>query len=225
MATFHSAAQQTINSDILSADQVKQIFTPELLKKSGISFPIRRVYHFTDRSGQYYYVLTESTEINAANDTTNQTLQATAFKIANNIPVRQWSFIDTTSCTKIIEGREPSIWFWTKYCKFMDMDGDAQIDPILIYGTEGSNATNDGRIIFVICYKGTRIHIYHQNGTLDFQRNTHVDQTFYNLPTSMQEQIKDIMTTMVNDGNAIFPYGWQKAMAAKKLYFDELHKN
>lgn len=41
---------------------------------------------------------------------------------------------------------EASIWFWTNYSGFADLDKDGLIDPILIYGTSGMNNTDDGRV-------------------------------------------------------------------------------
>ena len=81
-----------------------------------------------------------------------------------------------------------SIWFWTKYCLFEDINKDRLIDPIFVYGTSGDNYTGDGRLKILIYYKDKKIAIRHLNGTIDFERKTKVDQSFYDLPVAIQER-------------------------------------
>ena len=83
------------------------------------------------------------------------------------------------------------------------------------------NGTADGRIKFVVNYKGQKITIRHQNGVLDFERETQVDKAFYGLPTALQMAVKQKMELMVKNGQAIFPAGWQAAMKAGKTSIHE----
>lgn len=57
--------------------------------------------------------------------------------------------------------------------------------------TSGMNGYDDGRVKFIIYYRGQKI-----------------DKRFYALPIKLQETIKDKMNLMVTNNHAIFPYGW-----------------
>ena len=63
--------------------------------------------------------------------------------------------------------------------------------------------------------------IRHQNGILDFERNTQVDELYYQLPTGIQNRVQKIMESITDNDHGIFPYGWQTAMKNQKLRFDE----
>jgi len=41
------------------------------------------------------------------------------------------------------------------------------------------------------------------------------------LPIKIQTKVKETMTQITENGNGIFPAGWQKNMKLKKLKFDE----
>jgi hypothetical protein len=116
---------------------------------------------------------------------------------------------------------ESSIQFWTKYIDFNDYNSDGLVDPIIIYGTSAANGYDDGRIKFIIYYQGQKIAIRHQNGILDYERETQVDKAFYKLPLPLQTSIKQKMESMMKNSHAIFPAGWQAAMRNKKIRFSE----
>lgn len=211
-----------VSSEILSQQATAKFFTDSLNKLSGINYPILRVYKCNDKSGQFFIVLTESNDtITTHKDTFHFSIKAFNFRQDTNGLIKTWEMNDFITKQVNNDDMENSIWFWTKYSEFADIDHDSLIDPILIYGTSGMNYTNDGRIKILIYYKGQKFAIRHQNGTLDFERNTQVDKEFYSLPTKLQAHVILIMEKMTADGNAIFPYGWQTAMKAHNLYFDE----
>lgn len=218
-STANAFAQITkVTSEILSAEQVKKFLdtVPETL---NIKFPIIRIYKYEDKRGRFYCVLTESRdEISVENDTMNYKIKAINFKAENGSYTKIWEIDDNIIKN---DSDESSIWFWTKYCDFKDYDGDGLADPIIVYGTYGANGYDDGRIKIIIYYKGQKIAIRHQNGVLDNERETKVDNSFYNLPQSLQNSIKQKMDLMIKNNNAIFPYGWQAAMKNKKTSFSE----
>jgi hypothetical protein len=188
-----------------------------------LNFPIRRVYKNSDNSGQYYCVLTESIDLisnptTQEKDTFHYRIKAVNFKIERNNVTMIWELNDKIESNG---NEENSIWFWTRYIEFKDYDNDGLIDPIIIYGTSAMNNTDDGRIKFIIYIKGRKIAIRHQNGTLDFARETQVDKGFYDLPQTLQSAIKQKMEMMTADGNAIFPRGWQTAMKNRITIFNE----
>jgi len=167
-------------------------------------------------------VLTESNDsITANHDTLNSSIKAFSFQSEQTGLVKNWEINDFTKKQANDRGFESSIWFWTKYSEFTDLDNDSLMDPILVYGTSGTNGYDDGRIKILVYNKGQKIAIRNQNGILDFERNTQVDKTFYSLPMEFQDRVKEIMETMVENNHAIFPAGWQDAMNKQQLTFDE----
>ena len=213
-------AQKTLVApDTLSSAQVTELFPDAVRKSFNMKFPILRVYGYSDKSGQYYCVLTESRDvITADNDTFNNKIKAINLKINKGSLVKVWEFSDN-----IVKGKndEHSIWFWTKYMDFKDFDNDSLADPIIVYGTSAINGYDDGRIKFLIYHKGRKIAIRHQNGSLDFLRETQVDKSFYDLPQPIQTAIKQKMELMTENEHAIFPAGWETDMKNKKTFFSE----
>ena len=225
-ATLVFGQTKVVSSEILSQQATAKLFTDSLNKQLGITYPIRRVYKCIDKSGHFFIVLTESNDTTTADkDTLNYNIKAFNFRQDKNGLLKKWEINDfithQANYLDVKDAMETSIWFWTKYSEFADIDNDSLIDPIIVYGTGGMNYTGDGRIKILIYYKGQKVAIRHQNGTLDFERNTQVDESFYSLPTKLQEHVKQIMVTMTDNQHAIFPAGWQDAMKKHKLKFDE----
>jgi len=132
-----------------------------------------------------------------------------------------WQMRDFVLEMNKADSPEFSIWFWTKYFDLKDFDGDGLIDPIIIYGTSGINGIEDGRIKILVYYQGQKQAIRHQNGTLDFQRNTQVDSGFYNLPIQIQNHVRGIMKKMIENDHVIFPSGYEENMNNKMMHFDQ----
>jgi hypothetical protein len=206
-------------ADELSAEMIQSIFPDSLREELKILYPIKLGYQFTDRSGQFIYLLTEEkSTLDTASSSHNQKIKAIALKTKDGKLYRLFEIRDNI----ISSGKEEdAIWFWTKYITFRDSDEDGLIDPIIVYGSSALNGTDDGRINIIVCHKGLKIAIRHQNGMLDFERETRVDKTFYSLPVKIQEAVKEIIGLIIKDGNAIFPFGWQKAMNNKLSFFSE----
>lgn len=212
-------AQNTVAvSEILTAAAVTKLFPDSIQQALNIRFPIFRVVKYVDKEGQYYCVLTESRNIiPTKKDTFNQKISAIHVKVNNGSFVKLWEINDNINTDK----SEQSIWFWTKYADFKDYDGDGLADPIIIYGTSVLNGYQDGRIKFIIYHKGQKVAIRHQNGELDFQRETQVDKAFYDLPASLQKAVKQKIELMTENNQAIFPAGWQAAMKNRMTNFNE----
>lgn len=217
---FFGFSQDTLSkSNILSEPEVQTIFTDAVKANLGIRFQIFRVYEYSDKLSKHYLVLTERIQGEKAK---NDSIKAVNVLVENKKMSVQWTINDFKLKENEVS-EESSIWFWSKYIELNDIDGDGIIEPIIIYGTEGINGTGDGRIKILTYYKGKKMAIRHQNGELDSQRNTKVEKEFYDLPNSIQTKVKEIMKKIYDDNNAIFPYGWEKAMLNKKLTFDERH--
>lgn len=207
---------------LLSRQAADSLFTDSVKQAMGIIHPVYRVYQYADQSGMCWIVLTESRDSIIRNrDTTNSRIRAYSFRHNKTGLVKQWEINDFTVMLKGSDCMERSIWFWTRYCEFRDLDDDGLTDPLLVYGSSGINGTDDGRVKILLFYKGRKVVIRHQNGGLDEQRSTCVDDAFYRLPSRIQEHVKMLMHDMTDHGNAVFPYGWQQAMQAGKRCFDE----
>jgi hypothetical protein len=208
-----------VSSEILTTDQVAKLFPDSICKALDVGFSIFRVYRFTDKAGEHYCILAESRdEITADMDTLNHRLKATCVRMNKGSFSKIWEINDKVIAN---DNNEKSIWFWSKYCDFNDYDGDGLADPIIVYGTSGTNGYDDGRIKFITLYKKQKVAIRHQNGVLDYERETKVDKAFYILPLAIQEAIRQKMKLMLDNNQAIFPAGWQTAMKNKKTIFNE----
>jgi hypothetical protein len=194
-----------VSSEIVPQSEVKQLFTDSIKREFQLGFRIFRVYKYNDRSGEYFCVLTESTDsISNDKDTFNHSIRAVDIKIEQDKWVKNWELNDNI----INQNEENSIWFWTRYALFMDFDGDGLIEPLIVYGTRAMNGYDDCRIKFIIYYKGKKIVIRHQNGILDNERKTSVEDAFYSLPQALKDSVKSKMKVMENEDKAIFTETW-----------------
>ena len=208
-------------ANMLPKPKAAKVFNGDVKSKLGITFPVVRTYSYTDTSGKYYMVLTEKFDGIKDGDTVHKTIKAFNFKSTAAGPEKQWEVNDATEKAQPDYEGETSMWFWTKFCVFQDIDKDGIADPILVYGTTALNGTDDGRVKILVYYKGKKIVIRHKNGTLDDERNTQVDAAFYSLPMVLQNQVTYLMKQIMENGVAIFPYGWEKNMKKHKLEFSE----
>lgn len=208
-----------VTSDVLTSKQVVDLFSDSICKTLDISFPIFRVYQYTDKAGQYFCILTESRDkITADKDTINHKIKAVCIKSGKGEFRKLWEITDSIMRNG---NDEISIAFWTKYFDFQDYDGDGLADPVVIYGTTAANGYDDGRIKIMLYHKGKIIGIKHQNAVLDFERKTRVDKLFYTLPQSLQTGIKQKIELITDNNQAIFPAGWQSSMKNKKTLLTE----
>ncbi|UPK69117.1 M949_RS01915 family surface polysaccharide biosynthesis protein [Chitinophaga filiformis] len=210
------AQQVKTKSVILSQDLISATFTDDDIKQYNIKYPIRRVYAYDDQSGPNYLILCESIDDIVKDDTLHRKIQAVNVRKVD----KTWELNDFINSNDQNSGQETSIWFWTKFCEVKDLDGDGNIDPLLVYGSSGDNGYDDGRIKIILNYKGQKIAVRHQNSTLDEGRHIQVDAAFYTLPQPIQQHIRKLMQTLSDKGFALYPHEYEKAMAQKKLLID-----
>jgi len=211
---------QVTTTVALDENQIKTIFTQEVKNELSIHYPIFKVYEYSDKLGKHYLVLTE-------NEYKKEEYELGEYKSLNN-SIKAFSLLADSSKYKMEwvitdfldkqNGEEKSIWFWSKFIELNDIDADGIVEPIIIYGTSADNGLHDGRVKILIYYKGVKNAIRHQNSELDFERNTKVDNFFYELPNKIQEHV---IKKIGENSNIHFPYGWENAMKNKKLEFDE----
>lgn len=220
---FPDTEQEKIsNFRPLSDTEIQSLFPEKTKSKLNIRFHISKAYEFNDTLGKHYLVLTENNyTLNGENDS----IKAYNIRFDNNEYKIDWTCSDFITINKNDSTERFSIWFWSKYIELTDIDADGRIDPIIVYGTTGINGTEDGKIKILTYYKGGKRAIRHQNGVLDFERETQIDSLFYELPEPIQEKVKAIMTKMTENEHVIFPYGWQTSMGNKELKFKEKLKS
>lgn len=222
MVDFLAAQTVPAGSKKLTADEIRQLLPDSVKKRLGIKFATYAVFEFSDAFKKQYLVLSEKMYSREKEKALNDSVQAMIVWNNKGMLLPLFTVTDFITPAKNIKGfTDYSIWFWTKYITLSDIDGDGIADPIIVYGTAGDNDKEDGKIKIVTCYKGKKYVIRQQNSGMDFDRNTAVDKAWYTLPAKIQARIKSVMNSMMGNGHAIFPAGWQKAMAAKKTYFDE----
>ena len=215
-----SYAQKPLSAPIiLSSEQADAVFTDSVKGRLKINYPIYRVYQFSDKSGQYYCLLTESRDsMGEKNDTINHFIRALTCRTGPAGLIKVWEMNDHVR--KDLK-EEDNIWFWTNYIDFKDYDNDGLIEPLIIYGSTAMNGYDDGRIRFLIYYKGQKVAIRHQNGVLDPERETTIDKAFYLLPETLQTSVKQKMKQMEEADQAIFPNGWETAIKDKRTVINE----
>lgn len=213
-----SAQKKNIKTEKLSDGQIEAVITEKMKIGFKITDPLKSVYHYQDQSGEFYILLCEEKSAN------NQSIKAYFLKKEKDELKKLNELSDATIFNKNSEYHEEWIGFWDKYFEFQDIDNDGLIDPILVYTTQGMNGIEDGRIKIILFYKNKKISIRHQNGILDYQRNTKVDRAFYALKSVFQNHIKEKMKRITKEGYAIFPYGWEEAMQKKKCILMNIEK-
>jgi hypothetical protein len=203
------AQQIKPSSEILSHDRVTMIINEPVRNQFSIRFPIVRVYKYTDKSGQYYCVLTEKFDSlvekeRGGYDTLHYSIRAIDLKYDSGKFQKIWEINDHAIRDPGIEGPEQSIWFWTRYVEFADFDDDGLIEPIIVYGSRTDDDVNGGRVKFIIYCKGRKVALRHHDSDLDEGRSTQFDPEYRNLPPKLKARIKAKMIAMDKDGNAIF---------------------
>lgn len=199
------------DSRILEKNEVNAIFTSEVKSKLGIEYPIYRVYEYADNTGEILIVLSEK----PINDKIVSKIKLFAFEKRNNDFIQKWELNDG------INNVEKNMNFWTKYCVFKDLDGDGTVEPIIVFGSTGENGFDDGRVKILVYFNNQKYVIRHQNGVTDYDRVTQIDQSFYNLPTSIQSEVKSIMQNIIDNNQTIFPNGWNEKMNKKQTKITE----
>lgn len=188
----------------------------------GIDFPIRKAYAYADRTGDYLLAITEHVGKKAEPEPVSDKIRACLLKREGAGLRRVWMIQDVLNRQNDVIDEERSIWFWTKYLSLTDVDGDGQIDPVMVYGTdEDGSGTDNGRLYIVVVHRGRKHKIRHQNGTLDPQRHTEIEPSFYRLPAPLIRHVRSLMARLTQDGHCIFPAGWQAKMNKRRTYIEE----
>lgn len=174
----------------------------------GISNELYQAYSYNDKSGVYYFLLTDHVKnVNEKKDTLYDNVYAMSVRVDNNKFKKR-----STIKGEIDDQWETSIGFWNQYSQLFDYDGDGSVDPIIVYGTTTDNNYVDGRVRILAYHNKSRITIKHQNSEIADGRITKINKKLYTFPASIQEAVKETMRKMVKNGHAVFADDWEKSM-------------
>jgi len=148
------------------------------------------VYELSDASGYYQIALLEKISSIKNKDTTNNSIEALAFRADHGGNLIHWSIKDE----RRIENEETNIWFWTKYCSFKDLDGDNRIDPIIVYGSKDENGYK--RIKIITIYKNRKYVIRASKSEMDLGRHFNQDKEINALPLTIRKDLHSLLESI-----------------------------
>ncbi len=192
-----------INSKRLTPDEIKTIFTKDVIKNTKILNSFDKVYEYNDKSGKHYIVVTRKTLEIKKEIAFNNEIRVYNLKADKNKFLIEWELKDFTNS----KDDEKNIWFWAKWFKLDDFDNDGLIDPIIVYGTttdENGSVCENGKIKILTYYNGKKNAIRHKNCVTDDCRETTFDDSVLKLPKEIKEQLTEIMNDLTEKNLAIF---------------------
>jgi len=145
------------------------------------------VYGLSDASGDYQIAFLEKIFNIKNKDTTNNSIEAIAFRADHGGNLIHWSIKDERKS----ENEETNIWFWTKYCSFKDLDGDNRIDPIIVYGSKDGNGYK--RIKIITIYKNKKYVIRAIESEMDLGRHFIQDKEINVLPLTIRKYLHSLL--------------------------------
>ncbi|WP_299184404.1 M949_RS01915 family surface polysaccharide biosynthesis protein [uncultured Aquimarina sp.] len=193
----------------LTKKEMNAVFSNRRQIQLGLSYPLYQAYNYKDDSGEYYLLLTDHKKIiNEEKDTLYDNIYGVNLRVEKNQFKKR-----STIKGEIDKDWEASVGFWNQYSRLSDFDGDGVIDPIIVYGTITPSKYEDGRVRIIAYNKKSRVTIKHQNSEIPDGRTTKINKKFYNFPPQIQEAVKTIMKSMIENGHAVFADDWEKKMA------------
>jgi len=162
---------------------------------------ILHVYDINDASGYYQVALLAKNFRIKNKDTTNNSIEALAFRADHGGNLIHWSIKDERSR----ENEETNIWFWTKYCSFEDLDGDKRIDPVIVYGSKDDNGYK--RIKIILIYKNRKYVTRATESEIDLGRHFKQDKEIETLPLPLRKHIQSLLESIRKDQDVLLKNG------------------
>lgn len=208
LSIFLKCDAQTTSQENVLNDSIKQ--------KLEIYYPTAFVLPYAQGKEKYQVMFThnyDDAHNSGEKNKHHSHLVAFNLKMTGDSITKLWRMEDYISDLVDNPGNlETEIYWLQQYCSTTDIDKDGVVEPVVCYASEGNNGIDDGRLKIIMWYKGEKIGVRHQNGVLDFQRNTKVDKKFYKLPSAIREHVYALMSDIEKNNKAIFPYGWKDKM-------------
>lgn len=198
----------------LQEEQIQKQFPAKVQKQLGITYPITKAYTYKDKEGTHVWVFTENKLYERAKRK-EQTYKKNSEGEVINDKIKAFHLLekaDTYQVVRVVydyspkwEGTEFSIWFWTKFVSFNDLDQDGYVDPIIVYGAAPTDGDPDrGKVKLLAYHKGEKTAIRHQDSPDDIGRETQIDASYYTLPQPIRQRIFDTINRLQENQLTLF---------------------
>jgi hypothetical protein len=198
----------------LQEEQIQKQFPAKVQKQLGITYPITKAYTYKDKEGTHVWVFTENKLYERAKRK-EQTYKKNSEGEVINDKIKAFHLLekaDTYQVVRVVydyspkwEGTEFSIWFWTKFVSFTDLDQDGYVDPIIVYGAAPTDGDPDrGKVKLLAYHKGEKTAISHQDDPSDEGRETQIDASYYTLPHPIRQKMFDTINHLQENQLTLF---------------------
>ena len=198
----------------LQEEQIQKQFPAKVQKQLGITYPITKAYTYKDKEGTHVWVFTENKLYERAKRK-EQTYKKNSEGEVINDKIKAFHLLekaDTYQVVRVVydyspkwEGTEFSIWFWTKFVSFTDLDQDGYVDPIIVYGAAPTDGDPDrGKVKLLAYHKGEKTAIRHQDDPSDEGRETQIDVSYYTLPHPIRQKMFDTINHLQENQLTLF---------------------
>ena len=198
----------------LQEEQIQKQFPAKVQKQLGITYPITKAYTYKDKEGTHVWVFTENKLYERAKRK-EQTYKKNSEGEVINDKIKAFHLLekaDTYQVVRVVydyspkwEGTEFSIWFWTKFVSFTDLDQDGYVDPIIVYGAAPTDGDPDrGKVKLLAYHKGEKTAIRHQDSPDDIGKETQIDASYYTLPQPIRQRIFDTINHLQENQLTLF---------------------
>lgn len=166
-----------VNVDILTKEDFDSLLNSGIIDNIDYNGDFVACYKIIDKSGDHYLILTH--------DYGKKIIYSYYAEKKAFESKLVWGLKDSVVQTDYSE--EYDINFLKNYIHVDDLNNDELVDIILTYKTKSKEDYD--RLKIVVFYKDSKTLINHEGSSLDDERETKIDQSFYSLPKSIKQQV------------------------------------
>ena len=166
-------------------------------------FPIYKAFECSDKSGVYELLFCENQKTINQKDTLNTKIQAIYVHNDHGSFLEKWRINDLLEDS---DPKETNIWFWTNYSSTRDLDGDGNIDPVIVYGTK-TEYNEIKRIKIITVYQNKKYAIRAVECDLDYCRSFKKDSTWNLLPLKIKTYLNSLVERLRKEQNLLLKDG------------------
>lgn len=155
--------------------------------------PTYRAYTYGDKGGYHIVLLCEESYKIQDKDTLHNRLEAIGLLHDHGGHVVQWRIRDLRERSE----QEEDIHFWTRYCRFGDLDGDGYAEPLIVYGSYAHEEVRRLKVLTV--YKKQKYAVRAVECILDDCRSLQYDESFTTLPKAIQDTVESVLERLRQD--------------------------
>ena len=195
------------HSELLSQNEISDLLNDSVTKAFNLDIPVYRIYKYSDKSGNYFNILSElKGPYTIATDTPNIRVVALNLQMSNGKITKTWN-LEKEVLPDYIVGVQ-NISFLEDYIEFKDLDNDSIIEPIIVYNTLTE-------LSLLIIYKNQIVSIEYQFQGYDFE-TLRVDKSYYELPQIVKSYVEGKLHSLEKSMNIALPDKWQIKMKNHK---------